>query len=798
MKKLLALLLSVALAVGLLPAFAAAEQTAAGDCGAQGAAVTWTLDGAGTLTVSGAGAMRDYAWGASPWFGSDAVRAVKIARGVTSVGAYAFYGCASLRRVSLPYGVSSVGAYAFCGCGSLAAVSLPDSVTTLGDGAFYDCVSLRQAGLSAGLTALPNYAFYGCAGLTALSLPEKLSAVGASAFSGCAGVTGVIVPDGVTEIGADAFPAQAMLYGGEGSAAQRWANGNGRAFAVTGGTKLTLTAPAFVSEAVVSVCGFADPGAQVTCYVNDARAAVAAASAEGKWNASLALPVSADGDIAAVRVSVTAGDKTVSRAASVQYRPDAPAFRALTMEHNYYTVTVTESDRNAARPNITLSPDRPFSFRVSVANSDRIARLAVCSTRNGVAKTIPLTYDAGGDEWFGSGWFDNADHAYVPGPLTVEGTDKDGGDIGTGLSLSLNFLTEPAGYVYEAVRSNKVAGAAAAVYYKDESGRVLLWNAAASEQINPAITLPDGSFTWAVPRGTWQIRVSKAGYQSAASEWMTVPPGSDQVFLPLVTTQAPAVESLNVYADRAELVFSSYMEIGSVNADTVRFSGYAVEVAPLDAEETEAGSGVFYARSFRITPDIPFAGMVEVAVGGAKNYAGMAMAEDYSAAADVTEEPARFTATDAVALACDGAAQITLSAENAAGKTVSATVGSGIAALSDDTLTLDENGTAALTVTGLLPGETQVVFRLAGTALTANTAVTVAPYREVIRPAGDVDGDGEVTPADARLALRIAVKLDACEAGSEVFIAADVTGDGEIGPDDARLILRAAVGLETL
>ena len=60
---------------------------------------------------------------------------------------------------------------------------------------------------------------------------------------------------------------------------------------------------------------------------------------------------------------------------------------------------------------------------------------------------------------------------------------------------------------------------------------------------------------------------------------------------------------------------------------------------------------------------------------------------------------------------------------------------------------------------------------------------------------GDVDGDGSVTAADARLALRAAVGLETYAAGSREALACDINGDGEITAEDARLILRTAVGL---
>ena len=58
----------------------------------------------------------------------------------------------------------------------------------------------------------------------------------------------------------------------------------------------------------------------------------------------------------------------------------------------------------------------------------------------------------------------------------------------------------------------------------------------------------------------------------------------------------------------------------------------------------------------------------------------------------------------------------------------------------------------------------------------------------------DLNRDGKVTAADARLALRIAVRLDFADALTKV--AADVDGDDFVTAADARFILRMAVGLE--
>lgn len=59
-----------------------------------------------------------------------------------------------------------------------------------------------------------------------------------------------------------------------------------------------------------------------------------------------------------------------------------------------------------------------------------------------------------------------------------------------------------------------------------------------------------------------------------------------------------------------------------------------------------------------------------------------------------------------------------------------------------------------------------------------------------LRRKGDVDGDGKVTAADARLALRAAAGLVKLDANAK--IAADVNYDGKVTAADAREILRRA------
>lgn len=71
----------------------------------------------------------------------------------------------------------------------------------------------------------------------------------------------------------------------------------------------------------------------------------------------------------------------------------------------------------------------------------------------------------------------------------------------------------------------------------------------------------------------------------------------------------------------------------------------------------------------------------------------------------------------------------------------------------------------------------------------------VGTYLDRLNGSGDIDGDGSVTAADARLALRTSVGSE--ELSHLQRAAADVDGDGQITAADARAILRSSVGKES-
>ena len=237
----LILMLTLVLSVGSVSA-AEPNIVDSRNCGKDGSNVTWTLDSAGLLTISGTGEMADYesktdsASGeeitTAPW-GNQAKTAV-IGDGVTSIGAAAFYGCSGLTSVTMGSSVTDIWDGAFSGCTGLTGIVLPGSVTSIGEYAFSNCESLTAIEIPAGVTTLGNSAFFGCdnlkevrynaraaANLTGLSgafrsagasvggvkviFGESVEKIPSNLFCNCESLTSVTIGSNVTSIGDNAF-----------------------------------------------------------------------------------------------------------------------------------------------------------------------------------------------------------------------------------------------------------------------------------------------------------------------------------------------------------------------------------------------------------------------------------------------------------------------------------------------------------------------------------------------------------------------------------------------------------------
>lgn len=231
-----------------------------------GTGLTWKIDTAGTLTISGTGAIPEYDGNNGefvPWndysnrikavvlengvtgissgtFSGSGLTGLTIPASVTSIGAYAFNGCKNLKTVNvhedntryvsadnvifnrdktelvlypagnpsaytMPESVTSIGEYAFGGCEGLTSLTISSGVTSIGGGAFENCRGLTSLDIPSGVVAIGEKAFYGCSGLTSVNIPVGVKSISDFTFCGCTGLKNMIIPDSVESIGVYAF-----------------------------------------------------------------------------------------------------------------------------------------------------------------------------------------------------------------------------------------------------------------------------------------------------------------------------------------------------------------------------------------------------------------------------------------------------------------------------------------------------------------------------------------------------------------------------------------------------------------
>ncbi len=186
---------------------AGADITESGKCGDD---LTYLLDDAGLLTVSGTGRMYNYGNSPSddeeesPFYAiRDKIKNAVIEEGVTSVGGRAFSHCYDLESVVIPDTVTTIEGSAFYKCSSLTQADIPDSVTSIGYQAFRES-GLEDLSLSDSLTDLGEYAFTGTF-IDILKIPESVTYIPTGCFSDCEELVSVEIADSVTGIMPYAF-----------------------------------------------------------------------------------------------------------------------------------------------------------------------------------------------------------------------------------------------------------------------------------------------------------------------------------------------------------------------------------------------------------------------------------------------------------------------------------------------------------------------------------------------------------------------------------------------------------------
>lgn len=186
------------------------------------------------------------------FFGCDNLIDVNIPSTVTTIGWNAFEGCYGLTDITFPSSLIYMKGAAFKNCYDLKEISLPDklleigseafsniaieeltipaNVTTVGEKAFYNCSGLKNLTIEEGVITIGSYAFAECSALTEISVPKSVTSIGSNAFVNCTDLDSIIILNKNCTLGSNFVGEDVIIYGLEGSTAQKYAETYGNTF----------------------------------------------------------------------------------------------------------------------------------------------------------------------------------------------------------------------------------------------------------------------------------------------------------------------------------------------------------------------------------------------------------------------------------------------------------------------------------------------------------------------------------------------------------------------------------------
>lgn len=285
--------------------------------------------------------------------------------------------------------------------------------------------------------------------------------------------------------------------------------------------------------------------------------------------------------------------------------------------------------------------------------------------------------------------------------------------------INVEPIVDPSGVVYESVESNVLEGVTAEIWYSpnaDGSGAVK-WDAEDYDQINPQITGTGSGYKWDVPAGYWQVRFEKDGYKPSQTDWLEVPPPRIGLTTPMISTEAPRVETAAAYTDYVELTFSQYMDTSA----ELKTEGYTAEW--INPEKNSDGGE--YSKLLRLIPveNNNIGDSVEVKLCGAKNYAGTEL-NDYSETLTVKVRPAelKLNIDTSVITWLDNTVKVKPQVLDSDGKVMS---GLDVECVCADDSFFEMTADDGFSFKGTDIGSSELVFRVKGMALEKTVGIVV-------------------------------------------------------------------------
>lgn len=147
-------------------------------------------------------------------FAGDGNTEITIPETVISIGYYVFFRCANLTTITVAAAnpvyrsegqciITKEGGVLIAGCRSSV---IPNSgVTAIREHAFSYCTGLTSLSIPSTVTSIGEGAFEGCSALTSMTFPTSVTAIADTTFNGCTALTTFNISSTVTSIGSSVF-----------------------------------------------------------------------------------------------------------------------------------------------------------------------------------------------------------------------------------------------------------------------------------------------------------------------------------------------------------------------------------------------------------------------------------------------------------------------------------------------------------------------------------------------------------------------------------------------------------------
>ena len=186
---------------------------------------------------------------------------------------------------------------------------------------------------------------------------------------------------------------------------------------------LTVKTDDVTANADITVSGIALPGKTVTFTCNGEKMGETTALKSGKYQTKLTIPEPKNFKNYIINaISEDSSSNEITAETTVTYQEGAPELTAFDMQYN--NVSYNLFDAGTVKPTITFESGKPFSFRVKFNDNQKLDSVYIVSDRNNSIKKMKAEYDSSSDSYIAAGYFDENNHSYVPGIISVEYLQK--------------------------------------------------------------------------------------------------------------------------------------------------------------------------------------------------------------------------------------------------------------------------------------------------------------------------------------------------------------------------------------